>query len=41
MKSMFFSLANLLLNIHLLIQFILFLSISPDTFQDILKDQKI
>lgn len=32
MKSMFFSLPNLQLNIHLLIQFILFLSFSHGTF---------
>lgn len=40
MKSIFFSLPNLLLNIHLLILFILFLSISHGTFHGILKDQK-
>lgn len=41
MKSIFFSLPNLLFNIRLLIQFILFLSISHGTSQGILKDQKI
>lgn len=38
---MFFSLPNLPLNIRLLVQFILFLSIFHGTFHGILKDQKI